>query len=87
MAIGAVLGQAARWAMPATAVTAMIASTPIAVSCQQETPLSPTGMPPAVPFQHDSPTSVESASAPGLAPSPPTGQARITSSPDHHGVF
>ncbi|MGO8937986.1 MAG: hypothetical protein ACLQLO_12975 [Mycobacterium sp.] len=83
MAIGAVLGQAARWAIPVTAVTALIASSPIVVSCRQETPLSPTGMPPAVPFQHDSPTSVES----GLAPSPPTGQARITSSPDHHGVF
>ncbi len=83
MAIGAVLGQAARWAVPVTAGKALIASTPIAVSCQQETLVSPTGTPPAVPFQHDSPTSVE----PGLAPSPPTGQARITSSPDHHGVF
>ena len=85
MAIGAVLGQAARWAVPVTAGKALIASIPIAVSCQQETLVSPTGMPPAVPFQHDSPTSV--VHTPGLAPSPPAGQARITSSPDHHGVF
>ena len=85
MSKGKVLGHAARWAMSATAATALIASNPYRR-------VLPAGDP-AVAYRYATPGAVAARlsnlgrvrRAPGLAPSPQTGQAHITSSPDHQG--